>query len=66
MKQCEDFNCERADDLHFAYGYGWAGLFCAEHCPNRECNEGCDHHEEHERELEERQDYDNTVFVVGI
>jgi len=51
-RTCQHFPaCEVTEDLHYAFGYGYAGYFCSEHCPNRDGQEGCDHHEEHEEGL---------------
>jgi len=54
---CNQPNCDKTENLHYAYGYGWAGWYCFEHCPNRRLGEGCDHTEEHETELKEMPEY---------
>lgn len=45
---CEFYGCERTDGLHYAFGYGFAGYYCFEHCPNFYLGEGCSHPDEHE------------------
>jgi hypothetical protein len=49
-ERCEHYPPCPNPGTHFAYGYGFAGHWCAEHCPNRAGQEGCDHWDEHPRD----------------